>query len=140
MGRSLFSSIDIPALKCDHPLATVFGLNWSTFFALKGIVPEDIWASDIKVCSLKSARLFPLAEDEESWGDFLWLQQLDGNLSRLSSWRNRKRYSMEDFHYLRDPLGAYRNIRSLGVKALLQAIPMWSGSLMPFLRRACAGE
>lgn len=139
LGRSLFSAVDIPILECSHPRATVFGMDWSGFFLRKGIEPKDVWAPDIGVHSLMTARLFPLTKDVNSWKDLLWLQDIDGvTESRLESWRNSKRYSMEDFYQLCDPEAALRNLRLINTTAILGSISRWPGSLAPYFRRACA--
>lgn len=141
LGRSLFSAMDIPVLECSHPRATVFGLNWSEFFSRKDIEAKDVWPRDIEVRSLMTARLFPLTEDVDSWKDLLWLQDINGiTVSRLGSWRNSKRYSMEDFRQLYDPVAALRNLRLISTSAVLKTISSWSGSLAPYFRRACAGK
>ena len=141
MGRSLFSAADIPILDFSHPGATVFGWSWSRFFAIKGIEPSDLWASGDGAKCLMTARLFPLAGDASSWKDLLWLQEFDGNLpSRLESWRNSRRFSIEAFQQLHDPVAALRNLRATCTAAILQAIPSWAGSLAPYLRRSCAGN
>ncbi|KAI9560787.1 hypothetical protein GHT06_011739 [Daphnia sinensis] len=101
LGRSLFAATDIPILECNHPRATVFGLN--------------------------------------CWKDLLWLQDIDGvTESRLESWRNSKRYSMEDFHQLCDPQASLHNLRLINTTAILGGISRWPGSLAPYFRRACA--
>ncbi len=141
MGRSLFSGADIPVLEYNHSRATVFGVSWSRFFALKSIVPSDIWAPDVEVKCLMTARLFPLAECPSTWRDLLWVQELDGVLSpsRLESWRNRRRFSIQDFLHLYHPMTALRNLRATTTSAILRAIPRWPLSFAPYLRRACAG-
>ena len=138
--RSLFSATDIPVLEYSHSRATVFGLNWSTFFTLKGIEPKDVWTSDIGAHSLMTARLFPLAVDVDSWRDLLWLQDIEGaTVSRLESWRLSKRYSMDDFNRLSDPVAALHNLRMINSSVFLKSIPRWPGSLSTYFRRACAG-
>ena len=140
LGRSLFSATDIPVLEYSHSRATIFGLNWSTFFTLKGIEPKDVWTSDIGAHSLMTARLFPLAVDVDSWRDLLWLQDIEGaTVSRLESWRQSKRYSMDDFNRLSDPVAALHNLRMINSSVFLKSIPRWPGSLSTYFRRACAG-
>lgn len=141
LGRSLFSATDIPVLEYSHSRATIFGLNWSTYFMLKGIEPEDIWTSDGVAHSLMTARLFPLALDANSWRDLLWLQDIKGSTdSRLESWRQSKRYSIDDFRRLSDPVAALQNLRWLNSSVILQSISHWPGALAPYFHRACAGK
>ena len=141
LGRSIFSATDIPALENSHSRATVFGLNWSTYFMLKGIEPKDIWTSDSVSDSLMTARLFPLALDANSWRDLLWLQDIEGvTASRLDSWRQSKRYSIDDFRRLCDPVAALHNLRWINTSVILQSISHWPGALAPYFRRACAGK
>ncbi len=141
LGRSLFSATDIPVLEYSHSRATIFGLNWSTYFILKGIEPKDIWTSDSVVHSLMNARLFPLALDANSWSDLLWLQDIkESTDSRLESWRQSKRYSIDDFHRLSDPVAALHNLRWLNSSVILQSISHWPGALAPYFRRACSGK
>lgn len=137
LGVSLFSAKDIPTVERTDSRATVFGFNWSKFFAMKGIEATDVW-TNTEAQSLKTARLFPLAEDENSWNDLLWLQEEDA--SRLESWRNRKRYSIEDFCRLRDLQAAQSKMRSVTTAAILESIGDFSGPLFPYLRRSCAGK
>lgn len=139
MGRSIFSAVDIPFLEHNHPHATIFGLNWSSYFALKRIEPEDVWESDVGTRSLMTARLFPLAEDASSWEDLLWLQELTGPSPRLESWRNRKKYSMNDFLDLYDPLTALQNLKEINIAAILKQLPRSPGSFLPYIKRACEG-
>lgn len=142
MGRSLFSAMDVPYLERKNPGATVFGLSWSNFLALKGIEPTDLWESEdgSGTQSLLSARLFPLAEDMQSWQDLLWLQELKQSSTGLESWRNRKRYSIEEFLKFCDPSTSLRNLRSITTAAILKTLPQWKGSYIPYIRRACAGK
>lgn len=140
MGISIFSAVDIPFLERNHPHATIFGLDWSSYFALKMISPEDIWEPNIKIQSLLTARLFPLAEDASGWEDLLWLQELNEPSPRVESWRKRKRYSIEDFLELYDPLTALQNLKAINIAVLLQALPRWPGSFIPYIKRACEGS
>ena len=141
LGRAIFSAADIPVLEYSHSSATIFGLNWSTFFTLKRIEPKDVWASDSGPHSLMTARLFPLALDVNSWRDLLWLQDIEAStVSRLESWRQNKRYSIDDFRRLCDPVTALYNLRSINSSVVVQSISRWPGSLAPFFHRACVGK
>ena len=140
-GRAVFSGSDIPLLDRNHPLATVFGMSWDRYLALKGISPDDLWDSEYQ--SLSTAKLYPLTEDLTSWRNFLWLQECSGtldSLQRLESWRISKRYSMADFIQLSDPVSALRQYRQTVSTVVCRSISEWQGSLLPYLRRACAGN
>ena len=138
-GVDLFSAVDVPNLEFGHPKATIFGVDWNTYFTGKGIQADDLWPGNLPIKSLKTAKLFPIAQDITGWKDLLWLQDPSTRI-RLNSWRSSIRYSMDDFIRLAQPADALKNMRSTAAVSLAKSVHQWPSSLIPYFQRACAGK
>lgn len=135
-----------PQLTCRHWNAATRVLLFSVRAGLTSLVER---LSNRKICGHREPanRFLPrrctLSPIALPAGAMLWLQDIASNPSsapsRLQSWRSSKRYSMEDFLRLCDPLSALRNLRLRASTVVSRAIGSWPESLMPYLRRASAG-